>query len=77
MSSITFDQLAQKFKLLPDQAKKEAYDFIEMLLRSRKPRKKKVDKEAILLGMSYWDNQSIERLDDVRKHMNQWEPETF
>ena len=78
MSSVTFDQLAQKFELLPDQAKKEAYDFIEFLLQKKKARKKKkVDKKKILLGMSCWSDEDIKALDEVREHMNKWEPETF
>jgi flavodoxin len=62
MSSVTFDQLAQKFELLPDQAKKEAYDFIEFLLQKKTARKKKkVDKKKILLGMSCWDDEDTEK----------------
>lgn len=77
MSSVTFEQLAQKFELLPEQAKKEAYDFIEFLAQKKKARKRKIDKKKILLGMSCWSDEDIKALDDVREHMNKWEPETF
>ena len=77
MSSITFDQLAKKFELLPEQAKKEAYDFIEFLAQKKKHRKKKTDKKKLLLGMSVWSDEDIKALDNVRDHMNKWKPETF
>ena len=77
MSSITFDKLAQKFERLPEQSKKEAFDFIEFLLRKKKRKKKNIDKKKILLDMSCWSDEDIKRLDDVREHMNKWEPETF
>jgi hypothetical protein len=77
MSSITFDQLAQKFERLPEQSKKEAFDFIEFLLQKKKRKRKNINKKKILLGMSCWSDEDIKRLDDVREHMNKWEPETF
>ncbi len=77
MSSITFDKLAQKFERLPEQSKKEAFDFIEFLLRKKKRKKKNIDKKNILLGMSCWSDEDIKRLENVREHMNKWEPETF
>jgi hypothetical protein len=69
--------LVQKFKILPDQAKREALDFIEFLVQKSKPRKKKTDKKKILLKMSYWNEEDAGRLEEVRQHMNQWIPETF
>lgn len=77
MSSITYEELARKFELLPDQAKKEAFDFVEFLFQKTRPNRKKVDKKKILLGMSCWTDQDIQELDRVREHMNQWQPETF
>lgn len=77
MSSVSFETIAQKFEILPEQAKKEVCDFIEFLSQKRKPRKKKIDKKKILLGMSCWDDEDIKTLYDVRKHMNEWKPETF
>lgn len=59
MGSVTFDQLARKFELLPEQAKKEAYDFIEFLVQKKKSRKKTVDKKKILLGMSCWSDEDL------------------
>ena len=77
MSSASVEMLVQKFEILPDQAKKEALDFIEFLVQKSKPRKKKIDKKKILLRMSYWNEEDAGRLDEVRQHMNQWIPETF
>ena len=77
MSSITFDQSAQKFERLPDQSKKEAFDFIEFLLLKKKRKRKNIDKKKILLGMSCWSDEDIERLNNVREHMNKWQLEIF
>ena len=77
MSSASVEMLVQKFKILPDQAKREALDFIEFLVQKSKPRKKKTDKKKILLKMSYWNEEDAGRLEEVRQHMNQWIPETF
>lgn len=77
MSSITFDELAEKFDLLPDQARKEAYNFILFLLNKKKIKKKKIDKKKILLGMSQWEDEDVKRLDEVREHMNKWQPAAF
>jgi hypothetical protein len=77
MSSVTFERLAQKFEVLPEQAKKEAYDFIEFLAQKKKTRRKKIDKKKVLLGMSCWSDEDIKVLDDVREHMNKWKPEAF
>lgn len=77
MGSVTFDQLARKFERLPDQAKKEAFDFIEFLVQKKKSRKKKVDKKKILLGMSCWSDEDIKAIDEAREHMNKWKPEAF
>ena len=77
MNSITFERLAQKFELLPEQAQKEAYDFIEFLAQKKTVRKKKIDKKKILLGMSCWSDEDIKVLDEVREHMNKWKPEAF
>lgn len=80
MSSITFDALSEKFEFLPEQAREEALDFIEFLLKKRM--NKSVKKEAenrrkLLLGMSVWDDQDMERLDEVRENLNKWQPEIF
>jgi hypothetical protein len=77
MSSVSVEMMIQKFEILPDQAKKEALDFLEFLVQKSKPRNKKIDKKKILLGMSYWNEEDARRLDEVRQHMNQWKPETF
>lgn len=77
MSSVSVDALIQKFEILPAQAKKEVYDFVEFLAEKRKPKKEKRNKKKILLGMSRWEEEDINRLDDVRKHMNKWKPEAF
>jgi hypothetical protein len=70
MSSVSVEMMIQKFEILPDQAKKEALDFIEYLVQKSKPGKKKIDKKKILLGMSYWNEEDARRLDEVRQHMN-------
>lgn len=54
MNTVTFEALAQKFENLPERDKKTVFDFIDFLSRKRKPRKEKIDKKKILLGMSYW-----------------------
>ena len=77
MSSVSVEMMIQKFEILPDQAKKEALDFLEFLVQKSKPGKKKINKKKILLGMSYWNEEDVRRLDEVRQHMNQWKPETF
>ena len=77
MSSVSVEMMIQKFEILPDQAKKEALDFLEFLVQKSKPGKKKINKKKILLGMSYWNEEDVRRIDEVRQHMNQWKPETF
>ena len=77
MISATTETMIRKFEILPEQAKKEVLQFIDFLVQKSKPRKKGIDKKKILLGMSYWDDEDMDRLDEVRQHMNQWIPETF
>ena len=77
MNSVTAEMMIQKFEILPERAKKEALEFLEFLVQKSKPRKKKIDKKKILLGMSYWNEDDARRLDEIRQHMNQWIPETF
>lgn len=57
MSSVTFEALVNKFEILPEQAKKEAYDFIEFLIEKRIPKKKKIDKRK-LLEVSCWSDEN-------------------
>ncbi len=81
-NSIAFETLFHKFENLPDNAKKEVYDFIEFMTektkrKKKKPDKKKIDRKKILLGMSYWDDEDIKNLQEARRHMNQWQPRTF
>jgi hypothetical protein len=45
MSSVTVEMMIQKFEILPDQAKKEALEFLEFLVQKTKPGKKKIDKK--------------------------------
>jgi len=77
MNSVSVDALVQKFEILPAQAQKEVYDFVEFLVEKQEPRKEKIDKKKILLGMSYWDREDIKIIDDVKNHMNKWKPEAF
>jgi hypothetical protein len=77
MNTVTFEALAHKFENLPERDKKTVFDFIDFLSRKRKPRNKKIDKKKILLGMSYWSDEDITILEDIRKDMNKWQPEAF
>lgn len=62
MSSKTYEELARKFELLPDQAKKEVFDFVELLFQKSRFERKKVDKKKILLGMSCWTDQDVQEI---------------
>jgi hypothetical protein len=77
MNAVTFEALAQKFENLPERDKKTVFDFIEFLSQKRKSRVKKTDKKKILLGMSYWSDQDIKIIEDIRESMNKWQPEAY
>ncbi len=76
MSSVSFETLVNKFEILPEQAKKEAYDFIEFLIEKRVPKKKKIDKRK-LLEVSCWSDEDIEAIEEAGRALNQWNLETF
>ena len=71
MGSFTYDQLTRKFELLSDQAKQEAYDFIDFLSQKKNPPPKNIDKQKVLLGMSCWRDEDVEKINQAREHMNQ------
>jgi hypothetical protein len=58
MSSVSFEALVNKFEILPEQAKKEAYDFVEFLIEKRTPKRKKINKRK-LLEVSCWSDEDI------------------
>ena len=76
MNSVTSDTILQKFKILPENAKKEVSDFIDFLIQKKKPVKKKLDKKK-LLEISCWDEESIKAIENAGKEINKWQPETF
>ncbi len=76
MNSVTSDTILQKFKILPENAKKEVSDFIDSLIQKKKPVKKKLDKKK-LLEVSCWDEEYIKAIEDAGKEINKWQPETF
>jgi len=77
MNAVTFEALAQKFESLPEKDRRVVSDFIEFLSQKRKQQEKKIDKKKILLGMSYWRDEDIKIIEDVRKSINKWQPEAF
>ncbi len=76
MSSVSFEALVNRFEILPEQAKKEAYDFIEFLIEKKAQKKKKIDKRK-LLEVSCWSEDDIKAVEEAGKALNQWEIETF
>ncbi len=64
MSSVSFEALVNKFEILPEQAKKEAYDFVEFLIEKRAPKKKKIDKKK-LLEVSCWSDEDIKAIEEA------------
>ena len=88
MGSLQYDELKQKFDMLPEQGKKEAFNFIEFLAmksqqkkqtdkKKRKVKKSSIDKKKILTEMSYWEKEDIQNVNEARKHLNKWQPKTF
>ncbi len=77
MSSISFDVLANKFEILPEQAKKEVMDFIDRLSQKTVSKEKKIDRKKVLLDISCWNDDDIKLFDDVRQDINKWQPKAF
>lgn len=81
MSSVSFDTLAKKFEVLPEQSKEEALDFIEFLLQEREWRNTitegGADRKNLFPGMSLGAEDYLRwRMKKVRKDLDQWQPET-
>ena len=76
MDAVNAETIAQKFETLPEFAKREVADFIDFLLRKKKPGKKKIDKKK-LLEISCWNDEDIQAIEDAGKKLNQWKLEIF
>jgi len=70
MNFASFEALVNKFEILPEQAKKEAYDFVEFLIEKRAPKKKKIDKRK-LLEVSCWSDEDIQVIEEAGRELNQ------
>lgn len=71
MSSVLFEALVNKFEILPEQAKKEAYDFVEFLIEKRTPKRKKINKRK-LLEVSCWSDEDIKVIEEAGRELDQW-----
>ena len=76
MNAISAEAILRELEILPEQAKKEVYDFIEFLSHKRKARKKKIDKKH-LLEVSCWNDEDINAVEDAGKEINKWKLETY
>jgi hypothetical protein len=73
MGSVSTETIIQKFEILPEHAKREVSDFIDFLIKKKKPVKKKIDKTK-LLEISYWNDEEIKAIEEAGKVINKWKP---
>ncbi len=76
MSSVSSEAMILKFESLSERAKREVTDFMEFLVRKRKPGKTKIDKSK-LLEISCWNDEDIKAIEDAGKEINKWQPIEF
>ena len=76
MGTASCESIIQRYESLPEAAKREISDFIDLLIQKRKPRRKKIDKKN-LLQISCWNDEDIKAIEEVGKEINKWKLETF
>jgi hypothetical protein len=76
MGTASCESIIQRYESLPETAKREISDFIDLLVQKRKPGRKKIDKKK-LLQISCWNDEDIKAIEEVGKEINKWNLETF
>jgi hypothetical protein len=76
MNSVSSEAMMLKFESLSERAKREVTDFMEFLVRRRKPGRVKINKSK-LLEISCWNDEDIKAIENAGKEINKWQPIEF